>query len=97
MKKKLVAGILAAVMTVSLAACGGGGGNGDGGSVGGTESGSGAADAGGEPYTVTMVLNGTQQPDEERIEQKVNEILEKELNARLDLVVLPWASATQQL
>ncbi len=44
-----------------------------------------------------MVLNGTQQPDEERIEQKVNEILEKELNARLDLVVLPWASATQQL
>ncbi len=35
MKKKLVAGILAAVMTVSLAACGGGGGNGDGGSVGG--------------------------------------------------------------
>lgn len=98
MKKKLVAGILAAVMAVSLAACGGGGGNGDGGSVGGgTESGSGAADAGGEPYTVTMVLNGTQQPDEERIEQKVNEILEKELNARLDLVVLPWASATQQL
>ena len=27
----------------------------------------------------------------------MNEILEKELNARLDLVVLPWASASQQL
>jgi len=52
---------------------------------------------GDEPYTVTMVLNGSTQPDEERIEQKINEILEPELNANLDIVVLPWASASQQL
>ena len=52
---------------------------------------------GDEPYTVTMVLNGSTQPDEERIEQKINEILEPELNADLDIVVLPWASANQQL
>ena len=91
MKRKLIAVLLAAAMTVSLAACGGGESGGA-----GTESGT-AGEAGGEPYTVTMVLNGTQQPDEERIEAKVNEILEKELNARLDLVVLPWASASQQL
>ena len=91
MKRKLIAVLLAAAMTVSLAACGGGESGGA-----GTESGT-AGEAGGEPYTVTMVLNGTQQLDEERIEAKVNEILEKELNARLDLVVLPWASASQQL
>mgnify|MGYP002579923889 CR=1 FL=1 len=35
--------------------------------------------------------------DEERIEEKINEILEPELNAKLDIVVLPWASASQQL
>lgn len=48
-------------------------------------------------YTVTMVIGGTQQPDEARIEAKINEILEKELNANLDLVVLPWGSKTQQI
>lgn len=83
MKKKWIAGLLAAVMTMSLAACGGSGSSSeDGSSKGETEKGDAE-----EPYTVTMVLNGTQQPDEERIEAKVNEILEKELNARLDLVV----------
>lgn len=97
MKRKLIAVLLAAVMTMSLAACGGADAGSTGGSgSAGTESGA-AGEEGGETYTVTMVLNGTQQPDEERIEAKVNEILEKELNARLDLVVLPWASASQQL
>ena len=85
MKKKLLAGLLASVMVFSLTACGGGG---DQESSGGDPDG---------PYTVTMVLQGTQQPDEERIEGKINEILEKEVNAHLDIVVLPWASATQQL
>ena len=37
-----------------------------------------------------MVLQGSQQQDEERIEEKINEILEPELNAKLDIVVLPW-------
>lgn len=92
MKKKLIAGLLVAAMTVSLAACGGSTENS---SAGGDSS---AAEGNGEePYTVTMVMNGTQQPDEERIEEMVNEILEKELNAKLDLVVLPWASSAQQL
>lgn len=50
-----------------------------------------------EPYTVTMVMTGTQQPDEERIEQKINEILMPELNMKLDLVVLPWGSSIQQI
>lgn len=50
-----------------------------------------------EPYTVSLVLNGTQQQDEKRIEEKINEILEPELNAKLDVEILPWASSTQQL
>lgn len=86
MKKKILAGLLAAVMAMSMTACGK--------SPAADTSGSGEGE---EPYTVTMVLQGSQQPEEERIEAKINEILEKELNARLDLVVLPWASATQQL
>lgn len=86
MKKKLLAGIIASVMAFSITACGS--------SNNGKEK-SGNDES--EPYTVTMVLQGTQQPDEERIESKINEILEKEVNAKLDIVVLPWASATQQL
>ena len=80
--KKRILGLTAAAMAVLVTACGGSG----------TEQQGGA-----EPYTVTLVLKGSQQPDEERIEQKVNEILEEELDARLDLVVLPWASADQQI
>lgn len=88
MKKKWIAGLLVAVMAISATGCGGSG------SVGGSDS---AKEDESEPYTVTMVIRGTQQQDEERVEKKINEILEKELNARLDLVVLPWASADQQL
>lgn len=91
MRRRWVAGLLAAAMTFCLAACGGSGEA----TEGGTPS-SGGED-GEEPYTVTMVLQGSQQPEEERIEAKINEILEAELNARLDIVVLPWASANQQL
>ena len=96
MKKKVLAGILAATMAFSMAACGSTGSSSDSGSS--AASGSTAkTEEKGEPYTVTMVLQGSQQPDEERIEEKINEILEPELNAKLDIVVLPWASASQQL
>ena len=50
-----------------------------------------------EPYTMTMVLTGTQQKDEERIEEKINNILLPAINMKLDIVVLPWGSAKQQL
>ena len=88
MKKKIAAAILTAAMVLSLAACGGSGSE-------GKETASG--EGGKEPYTVTMVLQGSQPADEERVEEKINEILEKEVNANLDIVVLPWASAAQQL
>lgn len=90
MKKRILAAMLTMSMAVLTTACG---------NSGTAESKDSAKNGGSgdEPYTVTMVLNGSTQPDEERIEQKINEILEPELNAKLDLVVLPWASASQQL
>ena len=90
MKKRILAAMLTLSMVVSMTACGNS-------EAGGSKDSAKNNGNGDEPYTVTMVLNGSTQPDEERIEQKINEILEPELNADLDIVVLPWASASQQL
>ena len=90
MKKRILAAMLTLSMVVSMTACGNS-------EAGGSKDSAKNNGNGDEPYTVTMVLNGSKQPDEERIEQKINEILEPELNANLDIVVLPWASASQQL
>lgn len=49
-----------------------------------------------EPYTVTMVMTGEQQEDQDRIMAKVNEILLRDLNMQLDLIILPWGSADEQ-
>ena len=87
-------------MVFSMAACGtteSSSGSSKADSSAASESSSAKSDEEGDPYTVTLVLNGSQQQDEERIEEKINEILEPALNAKLDIVVLPWASATQQL
>ena len=91
MKKRILAAVLTMAMVVSMTACG----NSEAG--GSKDSAQKNGDNEEKPYTVTMVLQGSTQPDEERIEQKINEILEPELNADIDLVVLPWASASQQL
>lgn len=90
MKKRILAAMLTMSMVVLTTACGNSG-------TGESKDFAKNGGSGDESYTVTMVLNGSTQPDEERIEQKINEILEPELNAKLDLVVLPWASASQQL
>lgn len=90
MKKRILAAMLTMSMVMSMTACGNS-------EEGGSKDSAKNSGNGDEPYTVTMVLNGSTQPDEERIEQKINEILEPELNADLDIVVLPWASANQQL
>ena len=58
MKKKVLAGILAATMAFSMAACGSTGSSSDSGSS--AASGSTAkTEEKGEPYTVTMVLQGS--------------------------------------
>ena len=90
MIKRILAAMLTMSMVMSMTACGNS-------EEGGSKDSAKNSGNGDEPYTVTMVLNGSTQPDEERIEQKINEILEPELNADLDIVVLPWASANQQL
>lgn len=51
----------------------------------------------GEPYTMTMVIAGSRQRGEARIEEKINEILLRELNMKLDLVILPWESQSREL
>lgn len=88
MKKKFVSLMFACVLGISLMGCG---------KTPTDSKASGDKDSKEEPYTVTFVMRGTAQADEERIEEKVNAILEKELNAKMDLVVLPWGSAEQQL
>lgn len=55
-----------------------------------------AAPAGEEPYVVTMTIGGDQQEDFPRIMEKVNEILRKDLNMELNLIVLPWGVSAQQ-
>ena len=80
MKKRILAAMLTLSMVVSMTACGNS-------EAGGSKDSAKNNGNGDEPYTVTMVLNGSTQPDEERIEQKINEILEPELNANLDIVV----------
>lgn len=84
MKKKLAALLLTAAMTVTML-------------TGCADKAEEANNSQEEPYTMTMVLTGTQQKEEERIEEKINEILMPALNMKLDLVVLPWGSARQQL
>lgn len=91
MKKRILAAMLTMSMVMSITACG----NPEAG--GSKTSVKKSGDNEDVPYTVTMVLTGSTQPDEERIEKKINEILKPELNANIDIVVLPWASASQQL
>lgn len=95
MKKKLAALAMTAMLITSalLSGCGGGGDTKDSSNASTGDS----SNNKGEPYTVTLVLNGSQQTDEERIEEKINEILVPAINAKLDIVVLPWGSAAQQL
>lgn len=108
MKKKIAALAMTAMLitTTLLAGCGSGGDTKDSGSGNTSQNtsqsssdkgGGEGSSEGGEPYTVTLVLNGSQQKDEERIEEKINEILVPAINAKLDIVVLPWGSAAQQL
>ena len=43
-----------------------------------------------EPYLITMTMEGDQQEDFPRIMDRVNEILRRDLNMELNLIVLPW-------
>lgn len=103
--KKCMAFLLAGTMIISLAACGGGSStsstsqNSD-----GQNSAESSADGkvhyedNDETYTVTMGYIGDQEKaDEEMIENAINEILEPELNAKIDLKCYTWGDYTQKL
>ncbi len=50
-----------------------------------------------EPYEATMVLIGNQQADQDMVMEKVNEILEKDINTKLNIVMLSMGDFTTQL
>ena len=48
------------------------------------------------PYHATVVMTGEQQEDQERIVDAINEILIRDLNIEIELIVLPWGNALEQ-
>lgn len=48
------------------------------------------------PYLITMTMEGEQQEDFPRIMERVNEILVRDLNMKLNLIILPWGTSAQQ-
>lgn len=99
--RKWVAGVLAATVTaMSLAGCG---------SQGNTETAAPKAanettspmpswkgESSEAPHVVTMTMIGDQQEDFPRIMEKINEILRRDLNMELNLIILPWGVSAQQ-
>lgn len=50
-----------------------------------------------EMYTVTMAYIGNEQADMAKVEEKMNEILAKEVGAQIHIMPLGWGSYQQQL
>lgn len=50
-----------------------------------------------QPYEATMVLIGNQQADQEMVLEKINEILTKDINTKLNIVMLSMGDFTTQL
>lgn len=91
MKRNLGVLLLAVVTMISLSGCG----NTQGGSTESTSSVENQSDD--DLYTVSMVILGEEQADEARIEAAMNEILEKEVGAKIDIMCLPVGTYAQQL
>lgn len=84
MKKKILAAFLIMSMTVScLTACGG------------TESKSTASSD--KTYKVTMAYVGDKKEDTERIENKINEIMKKDINMEIDLEPISWGAYAETM
>lgn len=49
-----------------------------------------------EPYLATVVMTGEQQDGHERVVAAINEILRRDLNTEIELIVLPWGNALEQ-
>ncbi len=94
MKTKWIAGLMTSVLAVSmLAGCGS---SADTGEKSKTESAGSKQDGGEEPYTVTMMFIGNTQDDEQKVEEAINKLTMKDLNMKLDIMLVPWANANEQ-
>lgn len=90
MKMKWIAALMVSVMIASmLGGCGGSSEPKEGGSDS-------AKDTKEEPYTVTMMFIGNTQDDEQKVEDAINELTMKDLNMKLDIMLVPWANANEQ-
>lgn len=108
--KRIIALVLAMMLTVSaLAACSG---NGNGSTPSGTESNSGtestgskaesstsepAGTAGDDAYTISMAIIGNEQPNQAEVHAKVNELLNKELNMNIEFTLLGFGDYADRL
>lgn len=84
MKKKIMAAFLAVSLAATgLTACGGSGEQGK-------------KDSG-ETYTVTMAYVGDKKEDTERIEEKINEIMKKDINMQIDIEPISWGAYSETM
>ncbi len=84
MKKKFIAAVLSAILAFSLAACG-------------SEKSAGGESGSQDTYTVTMAYIGDKKTDTPRIEEKINEILRKEINMEIDLEPVGWGAYAETM
>lgn len=84
MKKKIMTAFLAVSLAATgLTACGGSGEQGK-------------KDSG-ETYTVTMAYVGDKKEDTERIEEKINEIMKKDINMQIDIEPISWGAYSETM
>lgn len=112
-KKRVLALMLSAVLAVSaLAGCGGSSGGGDsaggsGSSGGGEPAGEseggaatvtdGADPSSLDPYEIQMAFVGESYPDTDKIEGKINEIIQPKYNTTLNIIPMSWGEFTNKL
>ena len=101
-KRQEMAAILAAAMTMTLLAGCGNGAKTDGGGAAASETAAeGVSEVNGidtsTTYEATMVLIGSQQADQQLVLDKINEILLRDINTKLNIVMLSMGDFTTQL
>lgn len=90
--KKYLALLLSVLMILSLAACGQAAEN-----KGSEETSAPAQEEKGDPYTVTMAVIGNDQADMDKVEEKMNELLLRDLNAKIDVIPMGWGEFATKL
>ena len=85
MKKKMMAALLTmALAATGLTACGGSGNSAKG-------------DSSDDTYTVTMAYVGDKKEDTDRIEKKINEIMKKDINMQIDIEPISWGAYSETM